>query len=310
MRDREIPAVSEHFGQLITAFVNRVNRLHLDGYGLDGLTGRAFFADHEQRRFAGVLPLAANVTLDTTLDELGVTSGDFFVQGQHIMIDAAEAMPGTAITLGALLRRIEDANIDIRAELDDSLGFSRIVISQYNPVAADTPLTIKDGSSNFFELVGLDKARLEELDFEPPYQSSLYNFKLNSSILNDLNTIAATGNDDLGYPGPGDNRTALAIADLKNDNRALFATSFNEFYQGMVSTLGSASQTAQRSLNTQQLVVDQLEERREEVSGVNLDEEAINLVRYQKAFEASARALNTIDETLELIVNRLGIAGR
>ena len=310
MRDVEIPAVVEQMGQLITAFANRVNKLHLAGYGLDGHTNRPFFADHEHRRVAGTLPLPADTTLETTLDELQITSGDFFVQGQHIVIEDDEVLPGKAITLGTLLKRIEAANIDIRATLDESLGFKRVLISQFNPVDADTPLTVNDGSSNFFEAVGLKTALVENLDTEPPYQNALYNFKLNSSILTDLNAIAATGNDGLGYPGPGDNRTALAIADLKNDNTALFNTTFGEYYQSTVSTLGSAAESASRSLNTQTLVLDQLEEKRQEISGVNLDEEAVNLMRFQKAFEASARALTTIDEILSLIVNRLGIAGR
>ena len=57
-------------------------------------------------------------------------------------------------------------------------------------------------------------------------------------------------------------------------------------------------------------MVEQLESRRQEISGVNLDEEAVNLIRYQKAYEASARAMTTLDEILSLIVNRLGIVGR
>jgi len=57
-------------------------------------------------------------------------------------------------------------------------------------------------------------------------------------------------------------------------------------------------------------VVDQLNSRKQEISGVNLDEEAINLIKFQKAFEASARAMTTLDEVLSLIVSRLGISGR
>ena len=51
-------------------------------------------------------------------------------------------------------------------------------------------------------------------------------------------------------------------------------------------------------------------ERRLEISGVNLDEEAVNIVKFQSAYEANARALNVVDEVLDLIVNRLGTVGR
>jgi flagellar hook-associated protein 1 FlgK len=57
-------------------------------------------------------------------------------------------------------------------------------------------------------------------------------------------------------------------------------------------------------------VVEQLEARRQQISGVNLDEEAVMLIKYQKAYEASARALTTVDEALDTIINRMGTVGR
>ncbi len=149
-----------------------------------------------------------------------------------------------------------------------------------------------------------------DIPLEPKYQNSLYNFKLNSPIMQSLDTIAAAGDDGLGFPGPGDNRTALAIADLKNDTAAIFQTTFSEYFQATVATLGSTAQNAERSLNSQKLVMEQLDARRQEISGVNLDEEAVNLIRYQRAFEACARAITTVDEILDLIANRLGTSGR
>jgi flagellar hook-associated protein 1 len=310
MRDEEIPKLRSDVSQLVSAFTNRVNELHLEGYGLDGNKGRPFFADNETRRLAGTIPLPATTTLDTTLDQLGITSGDFFVQGQRIAIKDTEVLPGSSITVRQLLNRIEDTGIDIRAKLDTSLGFSRIQISQYNPVDADSPLTAADGSSNFFEVTGLKTAVVQTFASDPAYENSLYNFRLNSTILADLDTIAATGDDGLGYPGAGDNRTALAIADLKNDNKAIYNTTFSQYFQGTVATLGSAAQNVGRSYESQKLVVEQLNARREEISGVNLDEEAVSLIKYQRAFEASSRAMTTVDETLDLIVNRLGTVGR
>lgn len=310
MRDEEIPLFRKNVSELITAFTNRVNEAHLAGYGLDGNKGRPFFSDTEHRRIAGTIPLPATTTEDTTLDQLGITSGDFFIQGQRIAIDAKEVLPGTALTLRQLLDRVERSGIDIRAELDISLGFPRIVFSQYNPVSAGTAFAAKDGSSNFFEVTGLDKATVQQISGEPAYENSLYNFRVSSTVLADLDTIAAAGDDGLGYPGPGDNRTALAIADLKNDNNAIFQTTFSQNFQGTVATLGSAAQNVDRSFESQKLVVQQLESRRQEISGVNLDEEAVNLIKYQRAFEASARAMTTIDEVISLVVNRLGTSGR
>jgi flagellar hook-associated protein FlgK len=214
------------------------------------------------------------------------------------------------LTVRDLLARIEKASPDLRATLDTSAGQPRIVISQFNPASGRDDLKLVDGNSNFFETTGLDTARVVNLGPEPPYDNSLANFRLNTSVLNDLNAIAAAGDDGQGFTGPGDNRNALALADLKTSNQSLFGTSFGEYFESGIARLGAASQGAQRARDGQELVLQQLEERRQEISGVNLDEEAVQLIKYQKAFEASARALNVVDETLDLIVNRMGTVGR
>jgi len=310
IRDVEIPAVRGNLSELIGVFTNRVNELHMAGYGLDGITDRPFFMDVEYRRISGNNPLPAGTDLDTTLDELGITSGDFFVQGEHIVIEDYEVLPGQAITLGELMDRIQSVTPDVRMELDYSGGFPRMILSQYNPASADDTLTIKTGSSSFLTAMGLDSAPVVDLPVDPPYTNALNNLRLHPSILQNLDSIAAAGDDGLGFPGPGDNRTALAIGDLKNVQQAVFGTTFGEQYQSVIATLGSVAQNAERSLISQSLVVDQLESRRLEISGVNLDEEAVNLIKYQKAYEASARAMNIVDEVLSLIVNRLGTSGR
>jgi flagellar hook-associated protein 1 FlgK len=62
--------------------------------------------------------------------------------------------------------------------------------------------------------------------------------------------------------------------------------------------------------DNQTLLVDQLENRRESTSGVSLDEEMANMIKYQHSYTAAARIINTMDEMLDLIVNRLGLVGR
>lgn len=310
LRDKEIPEVAMRFAQLISTFTNRVNEAHIKGYGLDGNKGRAFFEDRLTRRVLGTGILPAGTTLDTTLDTLGVTSGDFFIQGQRIVIEDKEVLPGQALTLGQLLERIRVNTLDVRPELDTSGGFPRIIINQFNPPDEQDPLEITDGTSNFFEVAGLKDEPVQDMQLEPPYGNSLLNLKINPAVSADLRTIAAAGDDGLGFPGPGDNRTAREIAGLKNESNSLLRTTFGEFFQSIIARLGSRAQDTDRNAESQRLVVEQLNTRRQEVSGVNLDEEAVQLIKYQKAFEASARALTTVDEAIDTIINRMGIVGR
>ena len=83
-------------------------------------------------------------------------------------------------------------------------------------------------------------------------------------------------------------------------------TSLENFYRDSVSTLGAKSQESIRMVENQSALVTQLENRRESISGVSLDEEMSNLIRFQHAYQAGARIINTIDAMLDTIINRMG----
>jgi len=139
------------------------------------------------------------------------------------------------------------------------------------------------------------------------------NITVNQTIIDDLNCIAASTASPV---IEGDSSNALAIAQLKNkltmnptltgDNRA----TFDDYYNSIVAQLGIDAREAERMYDNQTLLVDQLLNRRESVSGVSLDEEMANMIKYQHSYTAAARVINTMDEMLDLIVNRLGLVGR
>jgi flagellar hook-associated protein 1 FlgK len=60
-------------------------------------------------------------------------------------------------------------------------------------------------------------------------------------------------------------------------------------------------------LETQNLVMKQLNAMRQSVSGVNMDEELANMLKYQHGYEAAARFINTVNSMLDTIINRLGV---
>ena len=58
------------------------------------------------------------------------------------------------------------------------------------------------------------------------------------------------------------------------------------------------------------VLVNHLHNLREATSGVNLDEEMANMIKFQHAYNAAARLMTAVDETLDVIINRLGVVGR
>ena len=111
----------------------------------------------------------------------------------------------------------------------------------------------------------------------------------------------------------GDNTIALGIAQLASKKFSTAGTpadlidgSFSGFFAGAVSGLGQAVSGATARVNDQSRIEQLVRSQRDAVSGVSLDEEMADLMKYQRAFQASSRVFQTIDELLELVVTRLG----
>ncbi|MEW6737071.1 MAG: flagellar hook-associated protein FlgK [Acidobacteriota bacterium] len=105
--------------------------------------------------------------------------------------------------------------------------------------------------------------------------------------------------------GNGDGSVARNIAELLSDNSSQAGTrtgSFSSIYGSLVSEAGQAIKTNEDALVTQQAILAQVTAQREAASGVSLDEEAVNLLRYQRAFEAAARLLKVADEITQTVI--------
>jgi flagellar hook-associated protein 1 FlgK len=111
----------------------------------------------------------------------------------------------------------------------------------------------------------------------------------------------------------GNNEVALAIAKLQTDMSpplAVTTVPSSAAYNSLVSGLGTDSRSAENQMDTQKSLVDLLQRRRESISGVSLDEEAVSLLRYQRAYEAAARVMTTYDQMLDKLINNTGVVGR
>ncbi len=105
--------------------------------------------------------------------------------------------------------------------------------------------------------------------------------------------------------GPLDGSRALALAEL-----ATSSTGPDALYRSFIVALGVDSQTTQRRQDMQEIATERVDEARDSVSGVNIDEEMVNMVQFQHAYDAAARFMSTIDEMLDTLINRTGVVGR
>ena len=108
-----------------------------------------------------------------------------------------------------------------------------------------------------------------------------------------------------GTGAEGSNDIALAIAAIQNDPNS----GIDPVYHAFVSKVGSDVREATRQEGNAQVLTDAVENRRQSVSGVSMDEEMSNLVRFQRSYQASSRAMSTLDEMLDVLINRTGRVG-
>ncbi len=121
-----------------------------------------------------------------------------------------------------------------------------------------------------------------------------------SPTLSDLNKIAAGATT-----APGDGQNALALAGVK-DLPLISGKSLSQYFMSIVSGLGVDSQAAERSTLNQTLLVKTIDGQRESASGVSLDEEMTNMIRYQQGYNAAARLITTMDEMVRTVIEQLG----
>jgi len=141
--------------------------------------------------------------------------------------------------------------------------------------------------------------------FKGTVGSEAGSIKVNSDL--DAASIATSTKAD----EAGNNGAALQIVALKTFKGMLTGTAtLNDFYNVQITDLAVTTQRAATNTYQHGLVAKALSDQRESVSGVSLDEEAANMAKAQKAYQAAARMLTTFDELLDLVINRMGLAGR
>ncbi|MEW6106969.1 MAG: flagellar hook-associated protein FlgK [Bacillota bacterium] len=109
----------------------------------------------------------------------------------------------------------------------------------------------------------------------------------------------------------GDGAVALAIAGLKDAlTMGGGKVSFGGFYQQVIADIGTNARQAAHMVQVHEATLHQYTNNKDSISGVAIDEEMVNLMRYQRAYEAAARLTTAIDEMLDTLINGTGLVGR
>ncbi len=260
--------------------------------------------------------------LDITINAAGATAGDLFlIQPTRNGADSLDLLFTDGRRLAAAsplqVQAATDANGNALNTGDATITQPANSSATGLPLAADMQLVYNAGAGGFDIINGpaapndfiaydaTDPAQIIGVDF--PLTSNPTQFSAFGGISFTISGVPANGdtfNIGNNTSGSSDNRNALAMVALQQADRLLGGTAtYNESYAQMVSDVGSKAHHAELNLAAQESLLARTEEAMQEVSGVNLDEEAAKLIQFQQAYQASAQIISVANTLFDALIS-------
>jgi flagellar hook-associated protein 1 FlgK len=293
----------------VRSTVERINSLTTQIAALNGqitsvdTAGKATLKDTQSELVKQLAALTQTQVVEQNDGTVQIT----LAQGQPLVIGNAQYTLGVTNEPLTGHARITAAGADITAQvtagnLGGLINARDVLIpgyqSQLDALAYGVVTQVNTLTDAGFTLTGVDA---------PPFFSPIgapagaaTAMRVNPAVMADSNLVAAGG-----VPGaPGNNQVANALAAMRdgltmNGGRATFGDAWAQ----IVSTVGQTIQTSGTELASRQEVVNQIENLRDSVSGVNLDDETANMVKFQTAYEANARYFQTVNSLLDTLMS-------
>jgi flagellar hook-associated protein 1 FlgK len=107
---------------------------------------------------------------------------------------------------------------------------------------------------------------------------------------------------------PGNGDAAAAIAAIRNTPVMVGQLgTFDDYFADATGRIGLLGEQSGRALETENLIMKNLHDLRQSISGVNIDEELSNMIKYQHGYAAAARFITTVNSLLDTLINRMGV---
>lgn len=219
-----------------------------------------------------------------------------------------------------------EVTIPAGSRLPDGTTLNGVTYSDANgnrTLSSDLTVTVQ--GINGLHKLGYNLSAQAGVDFFTASDSGTItaaNITLNTSIQDDPNLIASslktTGTGTGETTVVGNSGLALLVSNLKSANFTFTSTTagatsetttINDYLNSILGQLGVETQNAERQMENSETLKDQVESSRQSVSGVSLDEEMANLLKFQNAYSAASRFMTTYDELLEKLINGTGTVG-
>lgn len=336
LRDVDVRNEIQSLNTMTMNFSDLVNDIHRNAYGANNVTGLDFFTQHS---------FVENVNGNFDRDGDGSFDHSYIFRftgttrlnpQEQIGFEGVMTFSGPSgnvqvayhptDTVETVINRINDSNGEVKAYLDRN---SNLVLKGTTARNMENPdFVIRHVEDSGFFLTGYsgilsasgeagayDYARADAVNslagaqfaVSPVLNPAGY-IEVNNVIKNDVKSVAAAFRDDSGNVNAGDGRAAVEIASIRNTKVMIgHERTLDDYFADSVTNVGLKGEQAENNLNSHMAVMNDLRSMRDSISGVNIDEELSDIIKFQHGYNAAAKFVTVWDSLIDTVINRLGV---
>ena len=337
LRDEDLRNELQSLNTMTMNFVDLVNDVHRNAVGANNTTGLDFFVEQ---------PYVTNAlgNYDRNGDGVEDTSMIFSMTGSNelnpqdqVGIEGVITLSGKngnveipyfpTDTVETVINRINDSTSEVKAYLDRNNELVLKATTSEDSSNPDFVIRYVEDSGHFLAgYAGILNGSGEENAYTFDVANAVENLTGNTQfsvapVLNpsgyvainpalqlDVMSVAASYPDVAGFAESGDGRAANDIASLRNSSVMIGENKiFDDYFAESVTNVALKGEQAQLNYESQIAIMSDLRAMRDSISGVNIDEELADIIKFQHGYNAAAKFITVVDELLDTVINRLGV---
>ncbi|MBQ7905284.1 MAG: flagellar hook-associated protein FlgK [Spirochaetaceae bacterium] len=337
LRDEDLRNELQSLNTMTMNFVDLVNDVHRNAVGANNTTGLDFFVEQ---------PYVTNAlgNYDRNGDGVEDTSMIFSMTGsnelnpqEQVGIEGVITLSGKngnveipyfpTDTVETVINRINDSTSEVKAYLDRNNELVLKATTSEDSSNPDFVIRYVEDSGHFLAgYAGILNGSGEENAYTFDVANAVENLTGNTQfsvapVLNpsgyvainpalqlDVMSVAASYPDVAGFAESGDGRAANDIASLRNSSVMIGENkTFDDYFAESVTNVALKGEQAQLNYESQIAIMSDLRAMRDSISGVNIDEELADIIKFQHGYNAAAKFITVVDELLDTVINRLGV---
>ena len=335
LRDVDIRSEVQTLNTVTMNFADLVNDVHKAGIGMNNVTGLDFFVQHP-------FVTSVNGNYDRNGDGVDDHSYIFRFTGtnelnpqEKVGLEGTMTLSGKSGTISVpyhatdtieeVVARINDSNGEVKAYLDreNHLVLKATTAQEMeNPdfvirhvedsgmfLTAYSGILQGSGAENAYDFAQADAVNALRGSFAvAPVLNPAGYIAVNDEIKGDVLSVAAAYPNTQGKSMIGDGRAAVEIAAIRNTAVMIGKDrTFDDYFANSVTNVGLKGEQAEMNMLSQNAIMDDLRNLRDSISGVNIDEELAEIIKFQHGYNAAAKFVSVIDSLLDTVINRLGV---